>query len=81
MCWLGAPKTAPKKQQMRELALERIFLNNFQFTLPKTNSSHLKIGNPNRKGSYSNYPFSGAFAVSRVYFWMTKLHSYSCIKG
>ena len=28
-------------------------------TLPKTNSSPLKIGLPNRKGSYSNHPFSG----------------------
>ena len=33
-------------------------------TLPETNSSHLKIGHPKRKQSYSNHPFSGAFAVS-----------------
>ena len=31
-----------------------------QLTLPETNSSPLKIGLPNRKGSYSNHPFSGA---------------------
>ena len=35
------------------------------FTLPETNSEFtLKIGLPNRKGLYSNHPFSGAFAVS-----------------
>ena len=28
-----------------------------QLTLPETNSSPLKIGLPNRKGSYSNHPF------------------------
>ena len=28
--------------------------------LPKTNSSHLKIGHPKRKRSYSNHPFSSA---------------------
>ena len=33
-------------------------------TLPKTNSSPLKIGHPKRKGSSSNDPFSGAFAVN-----------------
>ena len=33
-------------------------------TLPETNSSHLKIGHPKRKGSYFNHPFVGAFAVS-----------------
>ena len=33
-------------------------------TLPKTNSSPLKIGHPKRKQSYSNHPFSGAFVVS-----------------
>ena len=34
-------------------------------TLPETNSSALKIGRkPNRKGSYSNHQFLGAFAVS-----------------
>ncbi len=32
-------------------------------TLPKTKIA-LKIGNPKRKRSYSNHPFSGAFAVS-----------------
>ena len=30
------------------------------FTLPKTNSWHLKIGLPKRKGSSSNHQFSGA---------------------
>ena len=36
-----------------------------KITLPKTNSSPLKIGrDPNRKGLYSNHPFSGAMAVS-----------------
>ena len=30
------------------------------FTLPETNSSHLKKGRPKRKRSYSNHPFSGA---------------------
>ncbi len=33
-------------------------------TLPETNSSHLKIGNPKKKRSYSNHPFLGAKAVS-----------------
>ena len=33
-------------------------------THPKTNSSHLKIGHPKRKQSYSNYPFSGGENVS-----------------
>ncbi len=33
-------------------------------TLPKTNSSPLKIGHPKRKRSYSNHPFSGAMLVS-----------------
>ena len=33
-------------------------------TLPETNSSPLKIGNPKRKRSYSNHPFSGATLVS-----------------
>ena len=38
-------------------------------TLPETNSSPLKISHPNRKGSYSNHPFSGAMLVSgRVVF-------------
>ena len=32
-------------------------------TLPETNSSHLKIGHPKRKGSSSNHPFSGAMLV------------------
>ena len=31
---------------------------------PKTNSSHLTIGHPERKRSYSNHPFSGAMLVS-----------------
>ena len=30
------------------------------FTLPKTNSSPLKIGHPKRKGSSCNHPFPGA---------------------
>ena len=34
-------------------------LNGYDSTLPKTNSSHLKIGFPQRKQSYSNHPFSG----------------------
>ena len=34
--------------------------NDSKNTLPKTNSSHLKIGLPKRKRSYSNHPFSGA---------------------
>ena len=33
-------------------------------TLPETNSSHLKIGHPKRKRSYSSHPFSGAMLVS-----------------
>ena len=33
-------------------------------TLLETNNSPLKIGNPKRKRSYSNHPFSGALAVS-----------------
>ena len=33
-------------------------------TLPETNSSPLQIGHLKRKRSYSNHPFSGAFAVS-----------------
>ena len=37
---------------------------NQKATLPETNSSPLKIGLPNRKGSYSNHPFSGAMLVS-----------------
>ncbi len=36
----------------------------FSFTLPKTNSSPQKISLPKRKGSSSNHPCSGAFAVS-----------------
>ena len=32
-------------------------------TLPETNSTHLKIGHPKRKGSSSNHPFSGAMLV------------------
>ena len=35
-----------------------------QVSLPKTKSSPLKIGHPKRKGSSSNHPFLGAFAVS-----------------
>ena len=30
------------------------------YTLPKTNSSPLKMGHPNKKGSSSHHPFSGA---------------------
>ena len=40
-------------------------------TLPKTNSSPLKIGLPKRKGSSSNHPFSGVNSLlvwGRVYF-------------
>ena len=38
---------------------------NKHLTLPKTNSSHQKIGHPKRKQqSYSNHPFSGAMLVS-----------------
>ena len=33
-------------------------------TLRETNSSPLKMGHPKRKRSYSNFPFSGALAVS-----------------
>ena len=32
----------------------------YRVTLPETNSSHLKISHPKRKGSSSNYQFSGA---------------------
>ena len=32
----------------------------YYISLPETNSSPLKIGLPNRKGSYSNHPFLGA---------------------
>ena len=47
-------------------------------TLPKTNSSHLKIGHPKRKQSYSNHPFSGAkwllVSGSRVVASMVHMH-------
>ena len=36
----------------------------YLITLPRTNSSHLKIGLIKRKGSYSNHPFKGAMLVS-----------------
>ena len=34
-------------------------------TVPETNSSHLKVGHPKRKQSYSNCPFSAAVLVWR----------------
>ena len=43
------------------LDLPGIFHSNvYIYTLPKTNSSPLKIGHPKRKLSSSNHPFSGA---------------------
>ena len=37
-----------------------MFFDVISITFPETNSSHLKIGHPKRKRSYSNHPFSGA---------------------
>ena len=41
-----------------------VFLWPKKSALPETNSLPLKIGLPNRKGSYSNHPFLGAMLVS-----------------
>ena len=52
------------------------------YTLPETNMTPawpLKIGHPKRKRSYSNHPFSGAFAVSfrdGTFLWVH--HEASC---
>ena len=42
-----------------EAGFSSIYLEPQTTTLPETNSSHLKIGHPKRKRSYSNHPFSG----------------------
>ena len=41
-----------------------LFQSPKQITLPKTNSSPLKIGHPKKEHSISNHPFSGATNVS-----------------
>ena len=53
-------------QVVQDLFHQQYFLDTLAFcsgildTPPETNSSHLKIGLPKRKGSYSNHPFLGA---------------------
>ncbi len=51
-------------------------------TLPETNGSHLKVGHPKRKRSYSNHPFSGAMLVSgRVLFFSESMDTSSNFEG
>ena len=53
----------PKKHQCSVVSVEKNV--GHIFTLPKTTTvSHLKMGLPKRKQSYSNHPFSGAMSVS-----------------
>ena len=49
------------KKPAKEMSVSQ---ESYRLTLPETNGSPLKIGLPNRKGSYSNHLFSGAFDVS-----------------
>ena len=50
----------PSIQQANIKHIYTTYIDNEKDTLPETNSSHLKIGLPKRKRSYSNHPFSGA---------------------